>query len=175
MLLPGRVYALVVDCSCGSTQCWIKRALQRFWVARLASELSARSVASAVQRVAASRSQQQRLAAFVRQLQWHLAAAALRCWAARAKQQTEVAARVRCALRNDVRARFGHWRARVAAARGFKQQLHDVVRRKRMARVFSDWQRWCRGRRGARQQLERRWTQTQQRSVATWRARSASR
>lgn len=168
---PGHVYALLVEQSARKLQQWSRervKALCNHWIARLSRELSGQWLDEGTQAVVQSFEHQQRAGAFLRRLQWLVAAKALRNWFAFTQMQIEVKWRFNFAAGQDLRARFQRWKQHVEAVKAFKKQLKSVARRKRMGGVFAQWQQWKTQQEQARQLLVRRWLKTQRDCFGTW-------
>lgn len=169
---PGHVYALLVDQSARKLQRWSRervKALRNHWIARLSHELSVQWLDQGLQTVVQSFEHQQRAGAFLRRLQWHVAAKTLRNWLAYTQMQIEIKWRFNFAAGQDLRARFQRWKQHIEAAKAFKRQLNSVARRKRMAGVFVQWQQWRDQQERAQQLLVKRWLKTQRDCFMTWR------
>ncbi|GAB9475618.1 hypothetical protein Gpo141_00012706 [Globisporangium polare] len=161
---PGHVYTLLVEQSARKLQMWSRervKALRNHWIARLSRELSTQWLDVGTQTVVQSFEHQQRAGAFLRRLQWHVAAKALRNWFAYTQMQIEVKWRFNFAAGQDLCARFQRWREHVDGVKAFKKQLKSVARRKRMAGVFAQWQQRKVQQERARQLFARRWLKTQ--------------
>ncbi|KAG7378908.1 hypothetical protein PHYPSEUDO_009305 [Phytophthora pseudosyringae] len=167
----GRVYKLLVERSARRLQRWAPKrisVLRRYWVGRLAQELSENSLMEGLNSVVNSFQQQRQATALHQRLKLLQAARALRSWNAHTARMFQIREKMRFALARDLESRFFLWRENVEARKNFRRQFKQITKRKAMQSAFEQWKEWRVKHGKMRCHLMQRWLKLQQDCWKCW-------